>query len=48
VKVEEIERLAAELSAAGEPSSNIEALTQTMTELDRRVRIRISGDAATG
>lgn len=43
VKVEEIERLDAELRAAGELLSTINALKQFMTELDRRVQIRISG-----
>jgi len=42
VKAEEIESLAAELRAAREPPSTIEALTQFMTELDHRVRMRVS------
>ena len=48
VKVEEIELLAAELSAAGEPPSTIEGMTQFMTELDRRVRVRVSGGESAG
>jgi hypothetical protein len=43
VKGEESERLAAEWRAAGEPLFTINATKQFMTELDRRVQIRISG-----
>lgn len=48
VKVEEIERLADELRAVGEPPSTIEATTQFMNEVERRVRIRVSGGEGAG